>query len=399
MNGSETAEVPHLPPAIRHAGWAAVSLTVFLLALAILQVDDIMSLFWLGSVVNVALSVTKMGLAQATVHHKALMADAVHGLGDTAAEVTALAYAEAARPPDKEHPWGHGKIESMGAVGVTGILLYIAFSMGYDSIVSLAPLLREQAHGRDAKPVAKDATPMEEAPGSDNQSKAGAFGAELVREAMFDFDALEDADPNPGPLGLQWQTRMFANVECRVLEPPGPLNLVLIFFHGSGSPFRVEQDSTFISLSDASSPETVPNDQFRARQERLFTPPRALRLLAAGVAVVLPASPLRDGAVHFWYSTDKDVLVDLLTKAKQQEKAAEEGPPQGGAQLSLKAAPVPFVVGVATLRSAVDQLKDGEPAFLDLSRGTAREVIEAARDFLGLSLASVALAGFSQGRK
>jgi len=174
MNGSETAEVPHLPPAIRHAGWAAVSLTVFLLALAILQVDDIMSLFWLGSVVNVALSVTKMGLAQATVHHKALMADAVHGLGDTAAEVvTALAYAEAARPPDKEHPWGHGKIESMGAVGVTGILLYIAFSMGYDSIVSLAPLLREQAHGRDAKPVAKDATPMEEAPGSDNQSKAG----------------------------------------------------------------------------------------------------------------------------------------------------------------------------------------------------------------------------------
>jgi hypothetical protein len=36
-------------------------------------------------------------------HTQALMADAVHGLGDTAAEVvTALAYVEAARPPDKE---------------------------------------------------------------------------------------------------------------------------------------------------------------------------------------------------------------------------------------------------------------------------------------------------------
>lgn len=157
-----------------------------------------MSLFWLGSVVNVALSVTKMGLAQATVHHKALMADAVHGLGDTAAEVvTALAYAEAARPPDKEHPWGHGKIESMGAVGVTGILLYIAFSMGYDSIVSLAPMLREQAHGRgDAKPVAKDATPTEEAHRSDNQSAgfqksarraaiAVGLASILLKEALY----------------------------------------------------------------------------------------------------------------------------------------------------------------------------------------------------------------------
>lgn len=187
---------------------------------------------------------------------------------------------------------------------------------------------------------------------------------------MFDFDSLEDADPNPDPeLGLQWQTRMFANVECRVLEPSGPLNLVLIFFHGSGTPFRVEQ-------------------------ERLFTPPRALSLLSAGVAVVLPASPLRDGTVHFWYSTDKDVLLDLLTKAKEQEKAVEEGPPQSRAQLSVQSAststpPPP--------QSAVDQLKDGEPAFLDLSRGTAREVIEAARGVLGLSLASVALAGFSQG--
>ena len=36
-------------------------------------------------------------------HPQALMADAVHGLGDTAAEVvTVLAYVEAARPPDKE---------------------------------------------------------------------------------------------------------------------------------------------------------------------------------------------------------------------------------------------------------------------------------------------------------
>lgn len=59
----------------------------------------------------------KLALAQLAEQQKALMADAVHGLGDSLAEVlTAFAYVEAARPPDVEHPWGHGKIESMGAV-------------------------------------------------------------------------------------------------------------------------------------------------------------------------------------------------------------------------------------------------------------------------------------------
>lgn len=138
-------------------GWAATGIVV-LLTVAILQVNDLIQLFWLGTLVNVALSITKMALAQVTVHPKALMADAVHGLGDTAAEVvTALAYVEAARPPDKEHPWGHGKIESIGAVVVTCILLYIAFSMGYDSITSLVPLLTDAFERRGNEPKTDEA--------------------------------------------------------------------------------------------------------------------------------------------------------------------------------------------------------------------------------------------------
>ncbi|CAK9118092.1 unnamed protein product [Durusdinium trenchii] len=129
-------------------GWAASCSAVLLFSIVILQVNDLIQLFWLGTLVNVALSVTKIILAQVTVQ-KALMADAIHGLGDTAAEVvTAFAYIEAARPPDKEHPWGHGKIESIGAVIVTCILLYISFSMGYDSITSLRPMLAAFQQGR-----------------------------------------------------------------------------------------------------------------------------------------------------------------------------------------------------------------------------------------------------------
>eukprot|EP00434_Breviolum_minutum_P010246 symbB.v1.2.009043.t1/scaffold569.1/size186053/12 len=143
-------------------GWAVTSIVVLLLSVAILQVNDLIQLFWLGTLVNVALSITKLALAQVTAHPKALMADAVHGLGDTAAEVvTALAYVEAARPPDKEHPWGHGKIESIGAVVVTCILLYIAFSMGYDSITSLVPLLTDafERRGQSAEKEAVDKPP------------------------------------------------------------------------------------------------------------------------------------------------------------------------------------------------------------------------------------------------
>lgn len=59
--------------------------------------------------------------------------------------------------------------------------------------------------------------------------------------------------------------------EC-VLQ--GDVHLVLLFLHGSGQPFEIEQ--------------------------RLFGPKVEL-LRAAGIAVVLPASPLRDGKLHFWY--------------------------------------------------------------------------------------------------
>mmetsp|Transcript_59669 Transcript_59669/g.155175 ORF Transcript_59669/g.155175 Transcript_59669/m.155175 type:complete len:661 (-) Transcript_59669:170-2152(-) len=123
------------------AVWMFVAVLVALLAFGISQVSDMVTLLWLGTMVNVVLSVVKMGLAQLSTHPKALMADALHGMGDTVAEVvTALAYTEAARPPDREHPWGHGKIESIGAVLVTCILLYISASMGWDSVASIVPL-------------------------------------------------------------------------------------------------------------------------------------------------------------------------------------------------------------------------------------------------------------------
>lgn len=61
-----------------------------------------------------------------------------------------------------------------------------------------------------------------------------------------------------------------------VIGLAGKIRLALMFLHGSGKPFDIEQ--------------------------RIFGP-RAERLLSHGIALVLPASPLKDGKVHFWYST------------------------------------------------------------------------------------------------
>lgn len=114
------------------------SVVVILASLGILQADDALTLLWLGSLVNIVLSLLKAVLAQVTAHGKALLADALHGLGDTAAQVVAaLACGQAARPPDREHPWGHGKIESIGTLVVAIILLCAAASIGWESSTSL----------------------------------------------------------------------------------------------------------------------------------------------------------------------------------------------------------------------------------------------------------------------
>jgi len=142
--------------------WTFPCVSVVVISLGILHAEDALTLLWLGSLVNVALSLLKAALAQVTVNNKALMADALHGLGDTAAQVVAaLAYGEAARPPDKEHPWGHGKIESIGALVVAAILLYAAASIGWDSASSLYQMLpsRQGASAEDKKSCQEDRAP------------------------------------------------------------------------------------------------------------------------------------------------------------------------------------------------------------------------------------------------
>jgi cation diffusion facilitator family transporter len=95
----------------------------------------------LGAVANGLLVVIKgaVGIAGGS---SVLVADAVHSLSDLATDVVALVSLRvAAKPPDEDHPYGHGRFETVGVAVVAVVLLGAAAGIAWD------------AWGRFGKPV------------------------------------------------------------------------------------------------------------------------------------------------------------------------------------------------------------------------------------------------------
>lgn len=73
-------------------------------------------------VLNLLVAVLKLLVGRA-VHSLAMVADGFHSLTDAAANVVGLVGVFfAARPADESHPYGHGKIETLSALGIGGLL-------------------------------------------------------------------------------------------------------------------------------------------------------------------------------------------------------------------------------------------------------------------------------------
>lgn len=98
---------------------------------------------WLSSVLNSVLFGFKLwvGLAIGSV---AMIADAWHTLSDTmTSAVVLVGFWIAGKPRDKEHPFGHGRAELIGAIIIATLLALVGFNFLKDSYLQL----------RDAKPV------------------------------------------------------------------------------------------------------------------------------------------------------------------------------------------------------------------------------------------------------
>ncbi|MDO3411167.1 cation diffusion facilitator family transporter [Saccharibacillus sp. CPCC 101409] len=100
---------------------------------------------WISLISNVLLTILKVAVGF-LFNSQVLIADGIHNAGDVIASAAALGSMRiSSRPPDEDHPYGHGKAEVIGASVVATILLLAALYVGYHSIVALfAPI--PQAH-------------------------------------------------------------------------------------------------------------------------------------------------------------------------------------------------------------------------------------------------------------
>ncbi|MCP5417632.1 MAG: cation transporter [Chromatiaceae bacterium] len=90
-----------------------------------------------GAVINVLLSALKVAAGWLGSSH-ALIADGIHSLSDLATDlVVLLAAKHGAKDADEEHPYGHGRFETLATVVLGIVLILVAFGIGYDAVSRL----------------------------------------------------------------------------------------------------------------------------------------------------------------------------------------------------------------------------------------------------------------------
>ncbi|KAM0003431.1 putative cation efflux protein [Helianthus debilis subsp. tardiflorus] len=91
-------------------------------------------IFRLGLAADVGLTAGKV-LTGYLSGSTAIIADAAHSLSDVVLSSVALLSFRASRvPKDKEHPYGHGKFETLGALGISGVLLLTAGGIAWHAL-------------------------------------------------------------------------------------------------------------------------------------------------------------------------------------------------------------------------------------------------------------------------
>ncbi|MGM7720999.1 cation diffusion facilitator family transporter [uncultured Metabacillus sp.] len=86
-----------------------------------------------GMAGNIILAIIK-GVIGILSDSRALIADAVHSASDVAGSLAVFVGVRAAKqPPDEDHPYGHGKAESIAAIIVAVLLFLVGFEIGKSS--------------------------------------------------------------------------------------------------------------------------------------------------------------------------------------------------------------------------------------------------------------------------
>lgn len=86
-----------------------------------------------SGVVNLALSILKV-ISGVIWNSQALVADGIHSLSDLFSDVLVwLAGRHATQAPDQEHPYGHGRYETVATLALGALLVAVAVGIGWDA--------------------------------------------------------------------------------------------------------------------------------------------------------------------------------------------------------------------------------------------------------------------------
>ena len=92
---------------------------------------------WCGIICNAILCLIKFIIGTVT-GSVSITADAFNNLSDAGSNVVTIAGAKLAnKPVDKEHPFGHGRIEYVSALVVSFIILLMGFELGKNSVTKI----------------------------------------------------------------------------------------------------------------------------------------------------------------------------------------------------------------------------------------------------------------------
>jgi cation diffusion facilitator family transporter len=87
---------------------------------------------------NLAVVAAKLAVGL-TAHSLAVMGDALHSSVDALNNILALVVVRvAAQAPDEDHPYGHGKFETLGALAIVGFLSVTCFELARGAVSRLA---------------------------------------------------------------------------------------------------------------------------------------------------------------------------------------------------------------------------------------------------------------------
>ena len=91
---------------------------------------------WVGLVLNLVLAAIKFAAGEMGAS-QAVIADAVHSLSDTTTDLAViLGVRYWSAPPDDEHPYGHGRIETLITSFIGGALVLVGLGVAYHALVS-----------------------------------------------------------------------------------------------------------------------------------------------------------------------------------------------------------------------------------------------------------------------